>query len=80
LLLYIYKYYNILILYIKSSKSLEEVERNIENFIELLATMEDKPSDEVFKKEDVVIESLEKLSSLNKTLKQLRVELKELIT
>jgi len=62
-----------------TTKSLEEVERNIENFMELLATMEDKLSDEVFKKEDVIIESLEKLSSLNEIIKQLRVELNGLV-
>jgi len=62
-----------------TTKSLEEVEQNIENFMELLATMEDKQSDEVFKKEDVVIEVLEKLGSLNETLKQLRVELDGLV-
>jgi len=62
-----------------TTKSLEEVEQNIENFMELLATMEDKQSDEVFKKEDVVIEVLEKLGSLNEVLKQLRVELDGLL-
>jgi len=62
-----------------TTKSLEEVEQNIENFMELLATMEEKQSDEVFKKEDVVIESLEKLGSLNEALKQLRVELDGLV-
>jgi len=62
-----------------TTKSLEEVEQNIENFMELLATMEDKQSDEVLKKEDVVIEVLEKLGSLNERLNQLRVELDSLV-
>jgi hypothetical protein len=62
-----------------TTKSLEELEHNIENFMELLAIMEDKQSDEVFKKEDVVIELLEKLGSLNETLKQLKSELEGLL-
>ncbi len=62
-----------------TTKSIEAVEQNIEDFMELLAVMEDKNSDEVFKKEDAVIESLDTLISLKDRLNSLKRELKELI-
>jgi len=62
-----------------TTKSIEAIEHNIEGFMELLATMEDKNSDEIFKKEDAVIESLETLISLKDRLNSLREDLKELI-
>jgi len=58
-----------------SIKSLEEVAQNIENFMELLSTMNPKESDEFFKKEDTVIDSLETLMRLRKRLKDLQIEL-----
>jgi Mg2+ and Co2+ transporter CorA len=60
--------------------AVEEIEQNIEDFMELIATMEDKKSDELFKKEDKVIDSLETLISLKDRLNILRKNLKELIT
>jgi hypothetical protein len=60
-------------------ESIENVEQNIEDFMELLATMDDKNSDDIFKKEDAVIESLETLISLKDRLESLERELKELI-
>jgi len=61
-----------------SIKSLEELEKNIENFMELLFKLEEK-QDEVFKKEDIVIELLETLSVLRDRLKNLQKELNELM-
>ena len=62
----------------KSIKSLEEVAQNIENFMELLSTMNPQESDAFFKKEDAVIDSLEILMSLRKRLKHLKIELEKL--
>ena len=58
-----------------SIKSLEEVAQNIENFMELLSTMHKMKSDELFKKEDAVIDSLETLMCLRKSLKDLQIDL-----
>jgi hypothetical protein len=62
----------------QSIKSLEEVAQNIENFMELLSTMNPKESDDFFKKEDAVIDSLDTLMSLRKRLKDLKIELDKL--
>ena len=62
----------------KATKSLEEVARNIEDFMELLATMQDDEADELFEKEDVVIDSLEELMRLRKKLKNLQTDLDNL--
>ncbi len=53
-------------------QSIESVEQNIEDFMELLASMENKNSDEIFKKEDIIIESLETLISLKDKLNNLQ--------
>jgi len=58
-----------------SIKSLEEVAQNIENFMELLSTMNPEESDDFFKREDTVIDSLETLMRLRKRLKDLQIEL-----
>jgi len=60
-----------------SVQSLEELEKNIENFMELLFETEEK-RDEVFKKEDILIELLETFSVLKEKLKNLQKELEEL--
>jgi methyl-accepting chemotaxis protein len=62
----------------QSIKSLENVVQNIENFMELLYTMEDKESDELFQKEDAIIDSLETLMRLQKRLNDLKIELNKL--
>jgi len=62
----------------KSIKSLEEVAQNIENFMELLSTMNPDASDDFFKKEDAVIDSLDTLMHLRKKLKSLKLELEKL--
>jgi hypothetical protein len=62
----------------QSIKSLEEVAQNIEIFMEFLSTMQDKKSDELFEKEDAVIDSLEMLMRLRKKLKDLKIELDKL--
>ncbi len=61
-----------------SIKSLEEVAENIENFMELLAVMNPKESDEFFKKEDAVIDALDTLMRLRRRLKDLKIELDNL--
>lgn len=63
----------------QSIKSLEEVAQNIENFMELLSTMNPKESDDFFKKEDAVIDSLDTLMHLRKRLKDLKIELDKLL-
>jgi methyl-accepting chemotaxis protein len=63
----------------KSIQSLEEVALNIEIFLELLSTMNPKESDDFFKKEDAVIDSLDTLIHLQKRVKNLKEELKKLI-
>ena len=65
---------------VESIKSLEDVAQNIENFMELLSTMQEKESDELFQKEDAVIDSLETLMRLRKRLKDLKVALDNLTT
>ena len=59
----------------QTTKSLEEVAKNIEDFMELLSTMQDDESDELFEKEDAVIDSLEGLMRLRKKLKNLQSDL-----
>ena len=63
----------------QTTNSIEIVEKNIEDFLELVATMEDKRDDDIFKKEDVVIESLDTLIGLKDRLKKLKIELEELV-
>ena len=62
----------------QTTKSLEEVAKNIEDFMELLSTMQDDESDELFEKEDAVIDSLESLMRLRKKLKNLQGDLDRL--
>ena len=65
-----------------SYKSLEVVENSIENFLELLYSMEeDKELDkEISKKEDVIIQTLEELTSATQHLKDLKIDLNNLIS
>jgi methyl-accepting chemotaxis protein len=60
-------------------KSLEEVEQNIEEFMKLLSAMQNSESDELFKREDAVIDSLETLMKLKETLVDLKMDLDELV-
>ncbi len=62
----------------QTTKSLEEVAKNIEDFMELLTTMQDDEADELFEKEDAVIDSLEELMRLRKKLKNLQTDLDNL--
>lgn len=63
-----------------SYKSLEEVENNIENFMQLLHDMDTQDSDKnLSQKEDAVIDSLEEIMTASKKLKDLKGELKGLM-
>jgi len=62
----------------QTTQSLEKVAKNIEDFMELLSTMQENETDELFKKEDAVIDSLEELMRLRKKLKNLQIELDKL--
>jgi hypothetical protein len=62
----------------QTTDSLEEVALNIEDFMELISTMQEDESEELFEKEDAVIESLETLMRLRKKLKDLEKELHNL--
>ena len=64
----------------QTTKSLEEVARNIEDFMELLSLMQEDESDMIFEKEDAVIDSLENLMRLRKELKYLQKDLDNLIS
>ena len=64
----------------QTTKALEEVEQNIEDFIKLLASMNEGESDELFDKEDAVIESLESLMNLRERLTSLKGDLDRLTT
>ena len=64
----------------QTTKSLEEVEHNIEDFMELLATMNEGESDALFQKEDAVIDSLEMLMKLRERLGSLKGDLDRLTT
>lgn len=62
-------------------KSLEIVEQNIENLVELIYEMnEDSRDKELKKKEDAIIQSFEELSISAKKLKNLKSDLDSLIT
>ena len=65
-----------------SYKSLELVEKNIEDLLELLYTMEDdKEIDkDLTKKEDAIIQSLEELTTSTQNLKELKIDLDNLIS
>lgn len=65
-----------------SYKSLELVENNIEDLLELLYTMEDdKEIDkDLTKKEDAIIQSLEELTTSTQNLKELKIDLDNLIS
>ena len=60
-----------------SVDSLEDIEKNIEDLIELIATMEESDSldKELIKKEDILIETLDELSLSAKRLQNLKEEL-----
>ena len=60
-------------------KSLEIVESNIEMLVSLLHKMKNDEKEEIYKKEDVVIESLETLMDLTQYLKSLKKDLEKLI-
>ena len=60
-------------------KSLEIVESNIEMLVSLLHKMKNDEKEEIYKKEDVVIESLETLMDLTQYLKNLKKDLEKLI-
>jgi len=64
-----------------SIDSLEVVENNIEDLLELVDIMEDVKTDkELTKKEDVLIQSLEELTSSAQKLKKLKVDFDNLIS
>ncbi|OHE10035.1 MAG: hypothetical protein A2513_08015 [Sulfurimonas sp. RIFOXYD12_FULL_33_39] len=64
-----------------SYKSLEILEQNIEDIIELIYEMSEKTRDkELIKKEDAIIQSLEELSSSTKSLKNVKSDLDDLIS
>ena len=65
-----------------SFKSLELVEKNIEDLLELLYTMEDdkEVDKDLTKKEDVIIQSLEELTTSAENLKKLKADLDNLIS
>jgi len=63
---------------VQTTKALKEVEHNIEGFMEFLSTMKNDESNELFEKEDAVINSLEGLMRLRKKLKNLQSDLDEL--
>lgn len=63
----------------QTSKALEGVEQNIEDFMELLSTMQESRSDELFEKEDAVIDSLETLMQLKGRLVDLKRDLDGLV-
>lgn len=60
-----------------TSNSLEYIEKNIEDLLELIETMdeENKLDKELVKKEDILIEALEELSSSLQKLKSLKINL-----
>jgi len=61
-----------------ATEALEGVEQNIEDFIQLLAQMQEDSSSDIFQKEDVVIDSQETLMNLTNRLKDLNGDLNEL--
>ena len=63
-----------------SHKSLESVETSIEDFLDLIYSMEnDKEIDkELTKKEDAIIQTLEELTSATQHLKELKIDLDNL--
>ncbi|MBU1667145.1 hypothetical protein KKC13_01930 [bacterium] len=63
----------------QTTKALEGVDQNIEDFIELLSTMQEHQSNELFKKEDAVIDSLETLMQLKDRLVDLKGDLDKLV-
>ena len=64
-----------------SCKSIEIVEQNIEDLVELIYSMNETARDkELRKKEDAVIQSLEELSTATKKLKNLKDDLDNLIS
>jgi len=62
----------------QTTQALEKVESHIENFMELVSTMQEDTSEALFEKEDAVIDSLETLMRLRKQLKDLEKELLKL--
>jgi len=62
----------------QTTATLEEVALNIEDFMELISTMQEHESEEIFEKEDAVIDSLETLMRLRKKLKDLEKDLHNL--
>jgi len=66
----------------KSYQSLDLVEKNIEDLMELIFIMEEKKEIDIdlTKKEDALIQSLEELSSSARNLKNLKINLENLIS
>jgi len=62
-----------------SINALEIVERNIELLISLVYEMQEEEREDIYKKEDAVIESLETLMGLAQHLKFLKKDLKKLV-
>jgi len=62
----------------QTTQSLEEVALNIEDFMELLSTMQEDESQAHFEREDAVIDSLETLMRLRKKLKHLQKDIDKL--
>jgi len=62
-----------------SVQSLEIVERNIELLISLVDTMQQEDREEIYKKEDAIIDSLETLTTLTEHLKNLKKDLSTLL-
>ncbi|MCD4668804.1 MAG: hypothetical protein K8R44_09550, partial [Sulfurimonas sp.] len=64
-----------------SYQSFELLEKNIEEFLELIDKMQEKKiNKELTKKEDALIQSLEELTSSTQKLKNLKVDLDNLIS
>ena len=61
-----------------STVALEEVEQKIEDLMSLISQMQEKESDDLYQKEDAVIDSLETLMNLTNQLKDLQQDLNKL--
>jgi len=65
-----------------SCQSLEVVEKNIEDVIEFIYAMEEEDSldKDLTKKEDIIIQSLEELTTSMQNLKKLKIDLNDLVS
>jgi methyl-accepting chemotaxis protein len=66
----------------RSCESLEVVEKNIEDVIEFIYAMEDEEllDKNLTKKEDIIIQSLEELTTSMQNLKKLKIDLNDLVS